>query len=580
MKEKKGNTSSITQNKHPDGRLDFSQNLLRYTIQDRPKFDFLSDVLTLVLEYSGCDAVELWLEEGKNQLRCEVFKKSGDVCCFKILDENDHSENANMPGQGSDADLEKLCRYILHNHGSTKLPFYTKYGSFWTGDSRKSFSLNTGYPSQTITENICIRGNYRSLALVPLRLGEEKIGLIHFKNKNNNYYNLEKIEYFETIAAKFELALLHQRSQAKMHERVKELTCLYGIAQIASQPDMSFDHKLLNIVKLLPAAWQYPAHASARIIIDKKTFQTPFFLEGSHKQIVSISVRGIERGAVEVSYLDNKSLFYGDPFLDEEESLINNIAGQLASMIEHRETEEIKSELQNQLIRADRLSAIGQLAAGVAHELNEPLNAILGFAQLVMKSDGISAKDLVDIKKIADASLHARKIIRELLVFARQAKPSRTQVNLNQIVEEELNLFESLCAKSGVELRRVLDQDLPEIVADRSQILQVLSNLIVNALQAMPDGGVLTIKTKSEASMVSLILEDTGIGMSEEVMENIFVPFFTTKDVDQGTGLGLAVVHGIVSSHGGKINVESSFGQGARFLITLPHDHDTVMEVI
>jgi signal transduction histidine kinase len=141
---------------------------------------------------------------------------------------------------------------------------------------------------------------------------------------------------------------------------------------------------------------------------------------------------------------------------------------------------------------------------------------------------------------------------------------------LNQLVEEGLHFFESRCVKEGIELVRSLSPDLPEIAADPSQLNQVLVNLIVNALQAMPTRGRLTIQTLAGKEHVSLIVEDTGIGMNEEVMKQIFTPFFTTKDVGQGTGLGLPVVHGIVTSHGGSIKVESKLNQGSRLEIQLP----------
>ncbi len=568
----KGNRNSSDTGRYLSGdRLDFSQHLLKYATRDRPKFDFLSDVLSLVLEYSGCDAVELWLKDSDEVLRCEASRQGSSACEFRTI-------SAPGPGEGVASDLERLCRSILHSRVRPVLPSLTKYESFWTGDTHNPLLWNLGSSPDMPSEELLIGGAYRSLAVSPLHFGEDKIGLLLFKNKRKNQYTAERMEYVETIAAKFELALLHHHSQARLHERVKELTCLYGIAQIASQPDITFEHKLANIVTVLPPAWQYPARACARIVVDGETFQTPDFLEGVHKQAARIGARGKERGVVEVHYSNERPFLQGNPFLDEEQSLIDNIAGQIALMIEHRETEAIRSELQNQLIRADRLAAIGQLAAGVAHELNEPLNTILGFAQLVEKTPGMPQPALEDIKKITDASLHARTIIRELLIFARQAPPSRTLVNLNRIIEDELSLFESLCSKSGVVLQRVLDPDLPEIIADKSQLLQVLSNLVVNALQAMPDEGVLTIRTTADAARVSLMVQDTGIGMSDEVKESIFVPFFTTKDVDQGTGLGLAVVHGIVTAHGGEIQVESTVGQGARFLITLPRKLNTIPE--
>jgi len=365
-------------------------------------------------------------------------------------------------------------------------------------------------------------------------------------------------------------------SRTKLRERVKELTCLYGIAQVASNPNLPLERKLKDIVQLLPPAWQYQHRACARIIIDGQVFQSPGFCNGERRQTATICIAGRNRGTVEIHYRNGRGLLKMNPFLHEEQNLIDNIARQIALMIEHEEDSAIKTELQKQLIRTDRLAAIGQLAAGVAHELNEPLNTILGFAQLAQKTPDLPLQTKSDLEKIADASLHARNIIRELLIFARQGKPGRTPVNLNQIIMNELKLFETMCAKSGVELKRVVDSELPEILADKSQLRQVISNLIVNALQAMPDGGTLTLQTSFDASSVKFVVEDTGIGMSDEVKENIFLPFYTTKDVDQGTGLGLSVVHGIIASHKGEIFVKSEKDKGTRFTVTFPRQQETV----
>jgi signal transduction histidine kinase len=216
------------------------------------------------------------------------------------------------------------------------------------------------------------------------------------------------------------------------------------------------------------------------------------------------------------------------------------------------------------------LATIGQLAAGVAHELNEPLGNILGFAQLAKKCPGLPNQAEQDIGKILSASLNAREVIKKMLVFARQIPPQKKEVHLNQVVEEGLSFLESRCAREGIEMVRSLHPDLPEISADPVQLNQVLVNLVLNALQAMPTGGRLTVKTQMGRDHISLIVEDTGIGMSKKVMKQIFTPFFTTKDVGQGTGLGLPVVHGIITSHGGSIQVESKVGGGTRFEIQLP----------
>jgi two-component system NtrC family sensor kinase len=578
MKKKNEATLSLIHRRPLDSRLDFSQHLLQLATRDSPKAEFFSHVLKLVLEYCGCDAVELWVDDDY-LFRYEASTDSKNKFNFKILTDIAKRDSDGSLRTDVWRNIEKICLSLLNEQPNHETSSYTKYGSFWTKDFHEITSWDIEPSSKAMEEEVRISGRYRSLTLTPLRFGKEQIGVILFKNRQKNQYDLEKVEYFETIAAKIELAILYQHSQAKLHERAKEFACLYSIEKMASDPDMTFEHKLMNIVKLLPPAWQYPARACARIILDGKTFKTSDFKEGRYKQVAQISITDKIRGTIEVHYAADPSFSLQEqPFLEEEQRLLDNIGGQIALMIQHKETNEIRRNLQHQLIRADRLAAIGQVAAGVAHELNEPLNAILGFSQLLQKTDGLQKTALDDIKKITDASLHARNIIRELLIFARQSAADRIPVDLNRIIEDELTLFESLCEKSGIEIERVLEPNLPWIIADKSQILQVLSNLIVNALQAMPDGGVLTIETDSDPEFLSLIVADTGIGMSEEVKENIFIPFFTTKDVDQGTGLGLAVVHGIVTSHGGEIHAESRIGQGTRFLITLPRIQDTAQE--
>jgi len=358
--------------------------------------------------------------------------------------------------------------------------------------------------------------------------------------------------------------------QAALRERVKELTCLYNLSQIAQRPGITFDEILQAIAELLPAAWQYPEIAAGQIVIDGHSYVTKGFEKGLEKQSADIALDGKLRGCVQVVYTEKRPPFDEGPFLKEERSLLEAIADQISLLIQRRQANEDKARLQNQLHHADRLATIGQLAAGIAHELNEPLGNILGFAQLAQKQPGLPEESARDVEKIVATSLHARQIINNLMLFSRQMPPQKTLVNLNTIVEESLGFLETRCVKNGIAVLRDLAAEMSEITADASQIRQVFVNLVVNAIHAMPSGGTLTITTQESDNHVLLRVEDDGLGMSEQVLKEIFVPFFTTKDIHEGTGLGLPVVHGIVTAHGGKIRVGSAPQRGTQFDIELP----------
>jgi two-component system NtrC family sensor kinase len=246
------------------------------------------------------------------------------------------------------------------------------------------------------------------------------------------------------------------------------------------------------------------------------------------------------------------------------------VARQVAAIVEREETETDRLMLQEQLRHADRLATIGQLTAAMAHELNEPLSSVLGFAQLAKKNLGDAPQVESDLGKIVNISLYARDIIRKLLTFARPMPTQKREIDMNAVVTEALSLFESRCHKEGIKLIRRLSDTPPIIEADPVQLNQLLINMVVNAIQAMPNGGTLTVQTVCEGESLLLTIEDTGVGMNAETKRQIFNPFFTTKDVQHGTGIGLSVVQGIVTSYGGSIEVKSREGKGSRFEIRLP----------
>lgn len=227
-------------------------------------------------------------------------------------------------------------------------------------------------------------------------------------------------------------------------------------------------------------------------------------------------------------------------------------------------------QAQGQIVRSEKLASIGQLAAGVAHEINNPVGVILGFSQLLQRhipADDFSAKPLATIEQ---ESMHCKQIVQNLLDFARMGEPRLLEVDLHQTLEATCQLLEYQLARGEIQLAKTYATDLPSIIADPQQMQQVFVNIMLNACQAMPQGGRLTIKTSAGAGKVAVAFSDEGVGIPSEHVDRVFDPFFTTKEPGQGTGLGLSVSYGIVKRHGGQIDVQSQAGKGTVFTIRLP----------
>ncbi len=540
--------------------------------RDLQKNALLDEISKALVRFSRCESVDIHLMESGQRHRGSAKGES----TLEMAGVPDSPPKANEePSVYDEQPLENLCRFLLNEEILPSGPHFTAAGSFLTGAADEPVNLvlidkDEQGENRKLSLIPVPDGPFKSVAATIFHLGEGDLGLLVLKSFSRDFFSNGAVELYESICQFLGVSIIHQRKQAALRERVKELTCLYGIARLVDQSDISLSGIFQSAVELLPPAWLYPEITSARIVMDGKAFFSDDFSQGCSQLRSDIVTEGRERGFVEVTYREERPVLDEGPFLREERHLLDAVAKELLLIAEKYRAAHEREQLQEQLRHADRLATIGQLSAGVAHELNEPLGGILGFAQLSQKNPGIPDQVREDLDKIVYASLHAREIVRKLMLFARQAPPEKTWMHLNLLVADGLYFIESRCQKSGIELVRKLEDDLPEITADPGQIYQVLINLAVNAIQAMPQGGRLTIRTARQGAGIRLVVEDTGAGMSDEVLEKIFTPFFTTKDVGEGTGLGLSVVEGIVNSHGGSITVESSLGVGTKFGIYLP----------
>jgi two-component system, NtrC family, sensor kinase len=226
--------------------------------------------------------------------------------------------------------------------------------------------------------------------------------------------------------------------------------------------------------------------------------------------------------------------------------------------------------LEAQLQQSEKLSSIGLLAAGVAHEVNTPLAGISSYSQMLMQQipDNDPRRQLLE--KIYRQTSRASSIVNNLLNFSRVTEARYAPVSLNRVIDDTIQLLEAQLRNTEIEVVRSYDDGLPLAFGDGPKLQQVLMNLILNARDAMPHGGRLEISTQADEDSAVVEIRDTGLGIAPEHLAKIYDPFFTTKQIGKGTGLGLAVSYGIVRDHGGHINVESKLGEGTRFQITLP----------
>ncbi len=528
--------------------------------------EFLRELSEALLEFSGCALIRILMTDV--DFNYSWTMSAGHPSQARI-DPIRWSDTDDI-GESESHDLQDQIRALMGRLHDGERKSTTAQRSFHVYDEATRCRLRVAVDAQQPLANLFEPDKDAAILLLPLEGGASQGGLIVLSSPRSGQIRSQDCFLYEQLAETIGRAVLNRRAQFRLQERIKELTCLHGVAKAVQTHGDSFEASVRAIIKLLPDAMQFPAMADASLTLDGRVFSTNAAAVRIHCLAVPIVAGGCSRGTLEVSYREAHPEFAGNPFLREERDLLNSVAHEVAMLIERAESVAAKASMAEQLRHADRLATIGQLAAGVAHELNEPLGNIMGFAQLLQKQAGLPEGAHRDAEQIVQAVLHGREIVKKLLLFSRQSNSQRIRLDLSNLIRENLYFLEARCRHGGIDMRLDFEDGPANIVGVPSEMTQVLVNLAVNAIQAMPAGGALTIRTRATGESVFLAVEDTGTGMDEATQRRLFTPFFTTKDIGEGTGLGLSVVLGIVSAHGGTIHVESAPGRGSRFEIRLP----------
>lgn len=549
-----------------------------------------------------------------------------DVCIMLLLDDDDGT-HFQMAGRALSPQTHFLLDWIAFN---------SILQDFEVSDTpRMMETLTVGQPRVVSASELAgplwqffttVRLNL--LLLVPLRSSSRSLGLMVLGNFNSQSdFDARQVSLTAAIGRQLAVAADALRLREVETERTGFLGVLYQVSRSISatlDPDavltaavreivVRFPYSLASILildkahgeleqraaaglssHLIPVGYRHPIGVGliGHVARTGQTYVTnnvetdPYFSRTYDAATGAELVVPLKREGRVIGVL-NLEKPVGGRFVESEIMAMETLAGQVAAALEnaylYAHTRETVNDLsdsigqlkhtQMQLVQSAKLAAVGQLAAGVAHEINNPLTTISGFSELMLSElppDSPLHNDLTMIRREAQ---RARDVVRRLLDFARQSGPHREPADLNDVVRETVILMRNAAITKNVNIIELYAPNLPWARMDVNQIKQVVLNLLNNAVQAMPKGGTLTVATESYATDVPgvrLRLVDTGMGIPRENLERIFEPFFTTKPPGEGTGLGLALSYTIVRDHGGKIEVTSVVNKGTTFMVWLP----------
>jgi two-component system NtrC family sensor kinase len=454
--------------------------------------------------------------------------------------------------------------------------------------------------------------------VIPLTIGERVLGVLNFESPVTHAFSGRDIVVLKAFADRAATAVDMARLHQHLQERTRQLERFHELAlMMVGDPAAIYQAIVGQVRELLRAPYAFIVRMEGDVIRSVAagtpgeeragvTFPidlTPCLAIRDARE--SRIIRNVVEEFPHDAYLRDHGIrtYIGVPLLDrrgevmgilnamdprdrvfgaEELRILSLLGRRAAEELEEERHQREKETTERRLLQSEKMVSLGQVVAGVAHELNNPLASVLGFAELLSRRQDLPESVRETLLTVVAEAERARQVIRNLLAFAREHAPERTPALLNEVVERTLALREGDMKASGVEVARDLAPDLPATLADAHLLQQAFLNLVLNAEQAMLQArgrGRLTVRTRflpqgsppRPGAAVRVEFEDDGPGVPEESLRKIFEPFFTTKEVGKGTGLGLSLTHSIVEQHGGAVWVENAGGGGARFTIELPY---------
>ncbi|PKN76982.1 MAG: hypothetical protein CVU52_02435 [Deltaproteobacteria bacterium HGW-Deltaproteobacteria-10] len=569
------NTRDITERRQAEKRQELVNRVLGIIHADTEGMESITKSILLIKELTGLEAVGLRLREGEEY---PYFAASGFADYF-VQAENylcsRNEKNEIIRDTKDKPCLECMCGNVIQKRIDTSKPFFTKGGSFWTNNMTKLLASTTDQYTQTMTRLRCKSAGYESVALIPLRYADKTIGLLQCSDKRTDCFTLETIENLEGIASIGAIAINRRRTEIKL--RAEE-------ERYRTVANFTYDWEYWIAAD---GRYQYVSPSFQRITgynITELTNNINFLATLIHPDDRSrvtehISDPGQHPCPFDFRIITNKG---EERWIGHRcQQVFNDKGNSIGWRGSNRDITERK-KMEEHIRQSQKMEAIGTLAGGIAHDFNNILGAIMGYAAMAQEDlpEGSSTRECVD--EIWEASERAKFLVQQILAFSRHAQTEVKPLMIGPIVKEVVKLLRH-ALPSTIKVKQQINVKSTLILADATHIHQILMNLCTNAGHAMHEnGGTLTISLNqieitsdylpghepmAAGNYLELKVTDTGHGIDPAIINRIFDPFFTTKQQGQGTGMGLAVVYGIVHGYGGHIDVASKVGVGTTFTI-------------
>ena len=593
-------------------RLELSLRLLALLASPDSAADLVSALLDEIRKFSGFSALGLRL---KNETDFPFYASSGFPEALiekenRLLQKGPGGQTVN--GNLAPTCLEGLCGLVLEGQTDPAMDCFTKQGSFWSGDIKAFYAGQ----EKDVYRKTCLDQGYRSMVLLPLKVKDKIIGLLHLGDSRKNIVTEEDVIFLETVGGIVGKALTrlgweNQKAERSSHLEKEMDRRTEELVRINNELRKEIKERSRAEAELRENQERYQAlfhHSPFRtIIVDRDGRVTAFhpgiIASGSRKARTpglgdrmytedfagrhAIDMRKELMTVIETGQAKTfDDLPYDDRYLFVTISPFSEGAIIITMDVTYRnQAERQKKKFEAQMLQTQKLEAVGTLAGGIAHDFNNILWIITGNTELAAGSIEPENPAQHNLKRIEQASQRAKDLVSQILSFSRQSPQEKRPLKINAIVKESLKLMRA-SLPATIEIRQNIPPESPTVLADLSQINQVIVNLCANAAHAMREkGGILEVSlveidlneedarshqdlTPGRYAILSII--DTGHGIAAEDMGRIFDPFYSTKQVDEGVGLGLSVTHGIVKNHGGAITVHSKPDTGATFNVLFP----------